>query len=85
MRTKLIEYRGNIEREALAKVLEVSVSMIEKVEKGTRHPSIKLAKRWAKYLKIDDIWGVFFADSTDYMCANKKLSSISDLPPTGTD
>ncbi len=78
IRQVLIDARGSMSLDELAKALDVSKSMVEKVEKGTRRASIDLAKRWAKFLNIADIWGAFYADPTDNMCV------ITNLQPTGS-
>ena len=74
MRTILIEKRkkSNIERQELADFLGISLSTVEKVEKGTRNPSPGLAKRWGQKIGIPDsqLFRYFFDDQSDNMSEN---------------
>lgn len=69
MRLKL-----NISITKLASHLNISESMIRKVESGLRKPSPYVAKRWAEYLNIPEekIFRYFFDCKTDGRCKNKK-------------
>ena len=60
---KEIRTKKSISAETLAKELGVSASMVRKCEKGVRTPSVSLAGRWAKLLRIPEknIWKYFFS------------------------
>jgi transcriptional regulator with XRE-family HTH domain len=83
VRKQLIEARENkkITREKLAKMLNISYSMVDKVEKGIRNPSIKLTKKWAFILGINeiDIMEYFFTLRQDNM------SQVKTCFATGTE
>ena len=71
MRNILIEKRilAGLGRTELAKNLKVSESTIRKVEIGERNPSVLLAYRWAKKLRIQkkDFFSIFFNYKADNM------------------
>lgn len=54
--------RSGLSINDIAKTLDISESMVRKVESGKRMPSIKLAKRWAVLLRVPEceIVGYFF-------------------------
>ncbi|WP_196602116.1 helix-turn-helix transcriptional regulator [Pectinatus frisingensis] len=72
MREKIrnIRLKSNISVGELASNLNISESMIRKVEAGLRTPSPYLAKKWADYLDIpeEDIFRYFFISKPDNMC-----------------
>ena len=69
MRNILIEKRilAGLGRTELAKNLKVSESTVRKVEIGERNPSVPLAYRWAKKLRIPkkDFFSIFFNYKVD--------------------
>ena len=69
MRNILIEKRilAGLGRTELAKNLKVSESTVRKVEIGERNPSVPLAYRWAKKLRIPkkDFFSIFFNYKAD--------------------
>ena len=71
MRNTLMEKRvlAGLARMELAKHLRVSESTIRKVEIGERNPSVPLAYRWAKKLRIPkkDFFSIFFNYKADNM------------------
>ena len=71
MRNILIEKRilAGLGRTELAKNLKVSESTVRKVEIGERNPSVPLAYRWAKKLRIPkkDFFSIFFNYKADDM------------------
>ena len=71
MRNILIEKRilAGLGRTELAKNLKVSESTVRKVEIGERNPSVPLAYRWAKKLRIPkkDFFSIFFNYKVDNM------------------
>jgi transcriptional regulator with XRE-family HTH domain len=83
VRKQLIEARENkkITREKLAKMLNISYSMVDKVEKGIRNPSIKLTKKWAFILGINEI------DIMEYFFTLRKdnMSQVKTCFATGTE
>lgn len=72
MNSKLIDLREakDISRTELSRILEISRSMIEKVERGTRRASPDLAKKWGLLLglKESQLYHYFFANKPDNMC-----------------
>lgn len=62
--------KSKLNREELAQKLNISSSMVLKVENGIRRPSPNLAKKWAKVLHIPEskIFKYFFDYKPDNMC-----------------
>ena len=69
MRTLLVEKRkqANVSRKDLAVFLGISLSMVEKVEKGTRTASPTLAKKWGHKVGVPDsqLFRYFFDEQSD--------------------
>lgn len=57
-RKKLIDCRGKISRQEVAKDLNITPQMLGAIERGDRNPSLSLAKKIADYydLLIDEIF-----------------------------
>jgi len=83
----LIQKRENLgfTRKQIAEITRISVSMVEKVEKGTRRASPDLARRWGKQLGIKEsqLFKYFFDCQSDIMsdCADQQQATM--LPRTG--
>ena len=71
MNKLLIGKRENLglTRKQLAEYMGISISMVEKVEKGTRRASPDLARRWGKRLGIKEsqLFEYFFDYQSDIM------------------
>ena len=71
MNVLLIQKRENLgfTRKQIADSTGISVSMVEKVEKGTRRASPDLARRWGEQLGIKEgqLFKYFFAHKQDIM------------------
>ena len=78
----LVESREKkkITRKKLAEVLSISISMVEKVENGSRRASPDLARRWGNALGIKEtqLYKYFFTEKQDNMSSDNP-----DLPRTG--
>lgn len=74
MRNSLVEKRkkAKVLRKQLAELLGISLSMVEKVEKGTRTASPSLAKRWGQKIGIPEtqLFRYFFDKQSDNMSGN---------------
>ena len=74
---ELIRYREKnaLTRVDLAKRLNISESMIRKVESELRKASPKLAKKWGDELKIPNskMFKIFFGNKADNMCKNRAI------------
>lgn len=71
MRSNLVKIRGNKSRQEVAEVLDITPQMLGAIERGTRNPSLSLAKR------ISDFYGtsievLFFEESGHELCLKKK-------------
>jgi transcriptional regulator with XRE-family HTH domain len=72
-----------ISRKELAKFLNISYSMVEKVERGSRRASPYLAKKWGNKLGIKDsqLYQYFFDIESDYKSclSNADNSNIQNV------
>ena len=71
MRSNLVKLRGNKSRQEVAEVLDITPQMLGAIERGTRNPSLSLAKR------ISDFYGtsievLFFEESGHELCLKKE-------------
>ena len=66
-RTKLIELRGNTSRQDVAGRLGITPQMLGAIERGTRNPSLPLAKKIADYYGVS-VDNIFFEDDRNRMC-----------------
>ncbi|MEN6567138.1 MAG: helix-turn-helix transcriptional regulator [Veillonellales bacterium] len=84
MNTRLIQKRENcgLSRKELAVSIEVSISTIEKVEKGTRRASPDLALKWGRKIGIKEtqLFKYFFINKSDIMSCG---DGNEPLQPTG--
>lgn len=67
-------------RQELAILLNISKSMVEKVERGVRRASPDLAKKWGDVLGLKEahLYKYFFALKPDNMC--KKCKTVDSGP-----
>ena len=76
MNNLLIESRGKrqMTRRELANSLDISLSMVEKVERGIRQASPGLAKKWGNLLGLKDtqLYRYFFAYQPDNKCRRER-------------
>jgi len=74
MNELLVKARENkkLSRKELAESLGISLSMVHKVESGSRRVSPNLAKKWGDKLDIEEthFYRYFFAEQPDIMCRN---------------
>lgn len=84
MNDLLIKKRKILEltRKELAAMLGVSLSMVEKVEKGTRRASPDLAFKWGKTIGIKEtqLFKYFFANKSDIMSDDDQQAATTDGP-----
>lgn len=82
MNNLLIDAREKkgITRRELADFLEISLSMVEKVEKGIRQASPGLAKKWGDQLGLKEtqLYRYFFAYQPDNKCREEQNPTTSD-------
>lgn len=66
MRPKLKQLRGNTPRSVVSKHIGITPQMLGAIERGSRNPSLRLAKKIADYygVSVDEI----FFDETDTNC-----------------
>lgn len=64
--------KKKISRKELSELVEISESMIEKVERGTRRASPDLARNWGRVLGLEEsqLYQYFFTEKPDIMCRN---------------
>lgn len=67
VRTDLIKLRGTKSRQEVAKVLDITPQMLGAIERGTRTPSLFLAKKIADYYATT-VDRIFFNHSGHEMC-----------------
>lgn len=76
--------RAGLTRKQVAESIGVSLSMVEKVEKGTRRASPDLAKKWGKEIGVKEtqMFKYFFDNEQDIMSYLESEPSAT-LPRTG--
>lgn len=67
IRTDLIKLRGTKSRQEVAKVLDITPQMLGAIERGTRTPSLFLAKKIADYYATT-VDHIFFNHNRHEMC-----------------
>ena len=67
VRSILIELRGTTGQSDIAKELDITQQFLSAIELGTRNPSIKIMKRFAKYYKktVQELFPDIFYDTTE--------------------
>jgi transcriptional regulator with XRE-family HTH domain len=72
VRSILIELRGNTGQSDVAKELNITQQFLSAIELGTRNPSIKIMKRFAKYYNktVQELFPDIFYDTTE-KCENE--------------
>jgi transcriptional regulator with XRE-family HTH domain len=75
--------RKRLTRKEMADFLGISLSMVEKVEKGSRRASPDLAKKWGDRLGIKEtqLYKYFFAHKADNMCRESADETCATVKP----
>lgn len=72
-KSKLIFLRGNSPRSRIARQLGITPQMLGAIERGTREPSLALAKKIADYYGVS-IEDIFFDELGNEMCQKDSKS-----------
>lgn len=61
----LVNRRGHLTQEDVARLAGIARSTYALIEKGKRDPSVRIAKKIAKAMKFD--WAVFFGEKSNVL------------------